>query len=197
MPSPDPLSTSTSLLNDICCGEQQAWFRFVELYTPLIELWCRRQGIRAVDAEDIVQNVFAVVAIHIQEFGRDRSKNSFRGWLWTITRSKIVDHIRSAARQPDTFGDAGLLPAWAVAASIETNGSPDSDNDLQARLARALEIIRQDFLEQTWQAFWLTGVLGWRPRDVAIDLGMTAAAVCMSRARVMRRLRETIQTSDL
>ena len=77
MPFIDPLSTSTSLLNDVRCGDQQAWFRFVETYTPLIESWCRQHHIRAVDTDDVVQNVYAVVAKHAENFGCGNSENSF------------------------------------------------------------------------------------------------------------------------
>lgn len=66
-------------------------------------------------------------------------------------------------------------------------------NDLNTLVNSALEVIRQDFSQQTWTAFWQTCALGRRPSEVARELSMTDAAVCMCRARVMRRLRETIE----
>jgi RNA polymerase sigma-70 factor (ECF subfamily) len=33
----------------------EAWGRFVELYTPLLYYWARRQGLQQADAKDLVQ----------------------------------------------------------------------------------------------------------------------------------------------
>ena len=192
MPTVDPQSTSTSLLQQVRSGEQLAWFRFVNVYTPLIEQWLRQQGIRRVDTEDIVQNVFAAVAQHIQEYGRDRTENSFRAWLWTITRSKVIDHLRSSRKTPPTLDGDLLGNVEAPDRLVESRNASDSDNDRNTLVNSALEVIRLDFSLKTWTAFWQTCALGRPPSEVAREMGMSAAAVCMCRARVMRRLRETI-----
>ena len=62
-----------------------------------------------------------------------------------------------------------------------------------SRMRRVLETIRGDFKERTWLAFRRNVVDGVRVKDVAAELGMTAAAVCMCRTRVVRRLRETLE----
>jgi RNA polymerase sigma-70 factor (ECF subfamily) len=193
MPTVDPLSTSTSLINQIRAGEQTAWHLLVKIYSPLVARWARQQGIHEADIEDIAQNVFTAVSEHIATFGQDRSDNSFRGWLWTVTRSKVINHQRNLRKHLEARGgqiSAGLdLPA---ANPVDDPTSSESTGDLQLLVASALEVIRQDFSQQTWQAFWQTAALGQRPSEVARELGMTPAAVCMCRARVLRRLRETI-----
>lgn len=195
MESTEPPSSSASLLEQVRSGEELAWFRFVNVYTPLIELWSRQQGIRRADREDIVQNVFTAVAQHIQEFGRDRVDNSVRAWLWTITRSKIIDHVRSSKRTPYTIDGDFFVTIEAPDRLLETRNASDSANDLNILVNSALEVIRSDFSQQTWTAFWQTCALGRPPSEVARELNMTDAAVCMCRARVMRRLRETIEHS--
>lgn len=194
MPTVDPQSTSTSLLYQIRSGEQSAWFRFVSIYTPLIESWCRRQGIRrADDIEDIVQKVFVAVWKHIQEYGRDRAENSFRAWLWTITRTKIVDHRRSSMGTLNSLNGELLGNIAAPEYPAESRNSTESTNDRHTLIHSALEVIKLDFSARTWAAFWQTCALGQPPSEVAQEMGMTAAAVCMCRARVLRRLRETIE----
>ncbi len=188
-------STSTSLLQQVRSGEELAWFRFVNVYTPLIELWSRQQGVRRADREDIVQNVFVAVAQHIQEFGRDRVENSVRAWLWTITRSKIIDHVRLSRRTPHTIAGDLFVTLEAPDRLFEARNASDSANDLNTLVNSALQVIQLDFSQQTWTAFWQTCALGRRPSEVARELSMTDAAVCMCRARVMRRLRETIEHS--
>src|SRR5690349_18372378 len=65
------------------------------------------------DAADVAQEVFRTVAARIQDFRRDRPGDTFRGWLWTITRHKIGDHLRRLQRQPSAAGGSdaqmGLL----------------------------------------------------------------------------------------
>ena len=196
MPILDPQSTSTSLLNHLRSGEQSAWVRFDRIYSPLIEQWCRQQGVRrADDIEDIVQKVSVAVWQHIQEYGRDREENSFRAWLWTITRSKIVDYQRSSNRTPNSL-DGDLLANIAAPELLDESRSEiDSANDRNILIHSALEVIRLDFSTRTWSAFWQTCALGRPPSEVAQEMGMTAPAVCMCRARVLRRLRETIDNN--
>ena len=54
---------------------------------------------------------------------------------------------------------------------------------------RAVEVMRTDFEERTWKAFWLTRVEGRGVEDVARELGMTATSVRTYRARVLARLK--------
>ena len=57
---------------------------------------------------------------------------------------------------------------------------------------RALELIRCEFEERTWQAFWLTAVEDRPAGEVALELGMTPGAVRVAKSRVLRRLREEL-----
>ena len=57
---------------------------------------------------------------------------------------------------------------------------------------RAL-IVREEFANSTWQAFWQTAVEGRETKDVAAALGLSAGAVYIARSRVIARLRERIE----
>ena len=56
-------------------------------------------------------------------------------------------------------------------------------------LKNALELIRREFHERTWQAFWGVVVEGRAAADVAADLEMTPGAVRVAKSRVLLRLR--------
>jgi RNA polymerase sigma-70 factor (ECF subfamily) len=56
---------------------------------------------------------------------------------------------------------------------------------------RALELVRGEFEERTWRAFWLTAAEERAPADIAEEMGVTATAICMAKSRVLRRLKET------
>jgi DNA-directed RNA polymerase specialized sigma24 family protein len=59
-------------------------------------------------------------------------------------------------------------------------------------MLRALEIIRPEFEDRTWQAFWRATVDGHTAAEIAQDLGMTPRAVRQANYRVRRRLRRDL-----
>ncbi len=186
-------STSLSLLNHARRGEEVAWNELVRIYGPLVMLWCRQYEIQYVDVDDIVQNVFIAVSNHLDRFGQTTESHNFRGWLWTITRSKILDHLRKERVIPITIADSQLGTLKSLCCSVSSDrSSEDARRDLLIIVNQTLGQIRRDFSEKTWSAFWRVTALGESPSLVAQDLGMTNAAVCMCRSRVLRRLRDTI-----
>jgi RNA polymerase sigma-70 factor (ECF subfamily) len=185
-------STSPSLLRRLLAGDAEGWEHLVRLYGPLVYRWARCSGLQDSDAADVVQEVFAAVARGIGAFRRDRPGDSFRGWLWGITRNKLRDHFRRQAALPDARGGSEADDRLRQLA----DAPPDSTADLPAfdaeaaLLHRALDIIRTDFDGHTWQAFWRVTIDGQPAADVARDLGMTSRAVRQAKYRVLRRLRE-------
>jgi hypothetical protein len=72
---------------------------------------------------------------------------------------------------------------------------PDEDapGEVQGLYQRALEQVRAEFEERTWQMFWQTLVEDKSAADVAADFGVTSAAVRKARSRVLHRLREEMR----
>jgi RNA polymerase sigma-70 factor (ECF subfamily) len=182
--------TARSLLDRARAREPAAWERMVALYAPLVLGWCRGWGLRDDDAADVFQEVFQAVASHLPAFRRTRAGDTFRGWLRTITRSKVHDHFRRFEREPTGVGGSqarDFLDQVPQELPPEEVSSSDSlDLDL---LHRALELIRRDFEPRTWSAFWQTAVEGRAAADVAVDLDMTPGAVRVAKSRVLHRLR--------
>jgi RNA polymerase sigma-70 factor (ECF subfamily) len=53
--------------------------------------------------------------------------------------------------------------------------------------------VRGEFSEPVWEAFWLTGVEGRAPDDVARSLGLSVGTVYQYKSRVVVRLRREIE----
>jgi RNA polymerase sigma-70 factor (ECF subfamily) len=190
-------STSTSLLAQVKGQDAQAWRRLTHIYGPCVYRWCRTAGMQPADAADIVQEVFQAIARRVVQFRHD-GNDSFRAWLWTIYRSKLMDHYRDRKIEPPAPGGSALTEMIDGVADRDSPASGESSEEESARIVqRALSVIRGDFSEQAWQAFWRSAVHDERTRDIAQALSMTPAAVCMARARVLKRLRETLEGMGL
>ena len=185
-------STSSSLIARAAAHDADAWRRLSALYAPLVYRWARQASLQSQDAADVLQEVFRNVATHLARFHRDRPGDSFRGWLWTITRNKVRDHYsRRAARAEDDGALAQALLNEAAEPLSDDSAMPASDANLDLA-HRVLSLVQGDFEPRTWQAFWRTTVDGLAARDVADELGMTVGAVYMAKSRVLGRIREEL-----
>lgn len=194
-------STSRSLLADAKLADAAAWERLVTLYAPLVASWCRRWGVLQQDIVDVLQEVFAAVATHLNRFRKEQPGDTFRGWLMTIARNKALDYFQRRSREPAAAGgtEANMRlqeirdpQAASEAGAFEPGDIPASDADFSGVLLQALESIRGEFQERTWQAFWGVVVEGRSAADVAADLEMRPGTVRVSKSRVLLRLRREL-----
>jgi RNA polymerase sigma-70 factor (ECF subfamily) len=191
---PPSSATSRSLLGRVKADDPAAWERLVALYGPLVVQWCRGWGLREQDAADVFQEVFQAVATHVAGFRKEREGDTFRGWLRAITRNKVRDHFRRRGRQPEGVGGT---EAQDRLAELPAPVAPDEDGaaveeEERGLFRRALELIRQEFAERAWQAFWRTAVEGRAAAEVAAELSMSPGAVRVAKSRVLQRLREEL-----
>jgi RNA polymerase sigma-70 factor (ECF subfamily) len=190
-PPPSFEATSPSLLARARNHDPAAWERMVDLYAPLVYHWCRRAGLSAEDTADVFQEVFRSVSEHLSGFRKDRPGDSFRGWLRIITRNKVLDHFRRQEHQAAAAGGTDAqLRLQALPDAARDDEDPSEQDLIRQQLHRALEAIRPEFEERTWQAFWAVQVDNRATDDVAAELGQTTAAVRKAKYRVLRRLRE-------
>lgn len=194
MPADSPdATTSLTLLGRLRADEPDAWTRLVFLYGPLVRGWAARKGVVGADAEDVEQEVFRVVVGRLADFRRDRPGDSFRGWLFGVTRNVLLAHHRRAAQRPRAGGGTDFRER--IDAIPDPAGDPaddDSPADRAALYHRGLELVRAEFEPKTWQMFWRHAVDGRTAPDVAAELGASSAAVRQAKSRVLRRLREEL-----
>ncbi len=183
--------TSLSLLSRVRSDDPVAWSSLVDLYAPLVASWCVRRGLGIEDTDDVIQNVFMSVARGLAGFKHDSNRDgSFRAWLWTITRNRILDVVR--ARRPDqgVGGSSAAMRIGQVMDQAIDDDEPTSQLDLNQLLRRAMVQIEATVEHQTWQAFWRTVIDGQSSGLVAAELNLSLAAIRQYRSRILRRLRE-------
>jgi RNA polymerase sigma-70 factor (ECF subfamily) len=81
-------------------GDAAAWNELVERFSRYVYAICS-QGFRLAehDAEDVFQDVFTRVYIHLD---RLRDDEAFRPWLAQLTRRACLDRLRSGGRETPT-----------------------------------------------------------------------------------------------
>jgi RNA polymerase sigma-70 factor (ECF subfamily) len=175
-------------------GDGPAWSQFVDLYGPLVFAFGRRHGLQDADAADLTQEVLARVCQAVRKLEYDRSRGTFRSWLYTVTRNFFLTFAQRKGRQEQAAGGGGeqALADWPA---------PDEEDawreDYRRRLFDwAAQQVRAEVSAQAWQAFWQTSVLGRPAQEIAAEMGMTLAAVYMAKSRTLARIRQQIQLAQ-
>jgi RNA polymerase sigma-70 factor (ECF subfamily) len=132
------------------------------------------------------------VATHITSFRKQESGDTFRGWLRTITQNKIHDHFRRLGREPGGVGGTDAQLRFAQLPAPAVHEEPSAEEAEPSLVVRGLDLIRGEFSERTWQAFWRTAVEGRAAKDVGAELAMSPGAVRVAKSRVLHRLREEL-----
>jgi RNA polymerase sigma-70 factor (ECF subfamily) len=182
------------LLERVKGREAGAWERLVELYAPLVHHWCRRWELQDQDRADILQEVFHAVVVHIGDFRKETERDTFRGWLRRITQNKVHDHFRRLGREPGAPGGTDAQRRLTQVSAPQPREADSSEDQVAEHglFLRALDLIRNEFEERTWQAFWRTTIEDRSPNIVAEELSMSPGAVRVAKSRVLHRLREEL-----
>lgn len=185
-------TTSVSLLERLRRQPGAAlWQRLVDIYTPLIQGWLRRHALLPQDAEDLVQDVLAVVVRRLPDFHHQARTGSFRCWLRTITVNCVRDFWRAQRHRPQATGDSKVLHILDQLEDPDSAISRQWDLEHDRHVSqRLLQLIRPEFEATTWQAFRRVALEGASPDATAAELGISVNAVFIAKSRVLSRLRQ-------
>jgi RNA polymerase sigma-70 factor, ECF subfamily len=89
LPSASPAASDLLLLGRIAEGDLEAFHTFYGRYAGRVLAYVRQLSRNRDGAEDVVQEVFVAVWRRASSFRPDRGDPA--GWLYTITRNKLVD----------------------------------------------------------------------------------------------------------
>jgi len=187
--------TSVSLLDGLRLHPSpDAWTRLVGLYTPLIRGWLQRHGVANADAEDLTQEVLAVVVRELPRFQHDGRTGAFRRWLRLITVHRLRDFWRARQGRPQAAGgsDFGQLLDQLEDPNSDLSRLWDREHD--QHVARGLlAYLEPQFEPNTWLAFRRVVLDGAKPAVVAAEIGTSVNAVLLAKSRILRRLRQEIE----
>lgn len=186
------LRTRRSLLSRLRdLDDRESWRTFFDLYWRMLYNVARRAGLTEADAQDVVQETVVAVARQMPEFRYDRSKGTFKHWLFRIVRRRVADHLRRVYRQPPK----GELAFDPLAEDDESTGSVAADSTgefgeaweqewEQAVLDAAVARVREKVNPKHFQVFDYCVRQGLPAGKVAATLGMNIAQVYLARHRI-------------
>jgi RNA polymerase sigma-70 factor (ECF subfamily) len=180
------LADDADLLRAHATGDPHAFARLYDRYDrPCFQFIRRTLGAAGADAaEDLHQETWIAVSRSAGSF--DPRKASFRGWLFTIARRKVVDHFRHLKVVPlgvrdDDAAMQVLDPDPTPVQQVETR-------ELAERLVSAVEALPP---EQRG-AFLMSAQGGLSLEEIAAATGV-AVETAKSRLRYARaRLRQAL-----
>lgn len=186
--------TSTTLLDSLRNPRDgAAWRRFQNRYAPMLLSCTRRVGLSDADARDAVADTLATFVRRYLAGDFDRDKGRLRGWLKGILRHKVLkclgrrSHVSLDAHRADGTRD---IPEPVAPDDIDE--AFERDWRLE-RLNQALHVLRRECDPDTYQAFDLYALKGWRVDKVAKFLGKSRNAVFISKARCLKKLRAIVE----
>lgn len=171
--------------------DTDAWGRLVALYAPLIRVWAERLNVRGADADDLVQEVMAVVVRRFPEFVHPERPGAFRGWLRAIAANCARTMWKARKMNPTAPGgsDFGSYLARLEDPADDFARAWEREHDLHVT-RKLLDRIKSDFEPRTWELFGRFVLDGLPADEVAAETGVSTNAVYIAKSRVLARLRE-------
>jgi RNA polymerase sigma-70 factor (ECF subfamily) len=189
------LATSQSLLERLRDrNDRHAWQRLLAVYEPWLRGWLSRHELQPADVEDVLQEILVVVSEKLPDFVHSGHTGAFRSWLRTILTNQVRHFLRGKRNRQAVLSPQPRADWVDQLADPRSALSRQWDQEHDRHLARRLlASIQMEFNPKTWQVFQML-VLDDRPAaEVARDLGLTANAVYVAKARVLARLRTELR----
>jgi RNA polymerase sigma-70 factor (ECF subfamily) len=191
----DFLPTRRSLISRLRnLDDNETWSDFFHTYGKLLYAAAVKSGLTDAEAQDVVQDTVISVAKQIPGFRYDPNQGSFKGWLHTILRRRIVDYIRTRA------GRGRQAPAPSSDTPVDLDALADPMTNAldriwneeweRHRLDRAVEQVRRQVSPRQFQIFDAYVLKALPLPEVCRTLGVSRAHVYVAKHRVMRLLKK-------
>ena len=198
------LETRSSLINRLKATiNGESWNDFFNAYRDLIFNVARRAGLSEADAKDIVQETIVKVHKSLERFQYDRNRGSFKGWLCSVTRSRLAEHFKKQQKRiplNQPFDDPIGNPATEVADPKGLELERIWDEEWQKNLIQAaLTRLKRTVSPKQFQIFKCHCIDEWSVKEVCNALNVNRAQVYMAKQRVgklFKRAMERVHSED-
>jgi RNA polymerase sigma-70 factor, ECF subfamily len=173
-------------------GDVDAWQNFHGIYRPLLIRYGRALGLLPDDAEDLSQQVLAVVHQQIGDFDYDPKSGRFRAWLHSLVRNRASNMARSRGvvqrAQPKILEREQLREQGQVSAE-----QVFEQLWMQEHLWHCLKQVELDVEPATYQIFQRVVFQEQSAAKVAQELGVSVQNVHTVKWRLTKRVGELMK----
>lgn len=193
------IPTRASLLHRLKDWQDHlSWQDFFDTYWKLIYGVARRVGLSDAEAQDVVQETLAAVAKHIPTFKYDPSIGSFKAWLLTMTRWRIIGQLRKRGRFADPSGPGTTQERTAAIEQIpddtEKTISAYWEADWESNLMQAaVAKVKRRSDPQKFQIFECYVTKEWPAEKVAECFGVSVDVVYVTKHRITDSIRDEVR----
>ncbi len=181
---PTPVSLIARLRSESDGGD---WQQFVDLYTDLIRRWFVRAGVPATELDDLLQDCMLALLKGIKHFDHNGHVGAFRCWLKSVVVHRATSWFRQYRGRREFTVDRLPFDLTTVADRLFPSEWEKEHDEYVLR--KLLRVVKADFSDTTWTAFYRQSFENASPAELAIELGISQNAVLLAKCRVLRRLR--------
>jgi RNA polymerase sigma-70 factor (ECF subfamily) len=195
----EPRTSGTLLRRAQKTDDQAAWTELFDRYQPMLKRWTRAQLGSRVDSDEISQRIWCELVDRLPNFSYD-SKRSFRAWLRSLHRSRLLDYLKQQRRYRShlqSLADESSEPILPNPHGhlVTTSGplDPQREDPTQSSIVRMLEIqkrVQARVSPKTWELYDQVTIQNESIGDVARKHSMRYASVFAAVSRVNKMLRQ-------
>lgn len=195
----DLIPTRASLIGRLRDWQDQAsWQDFFDTYWKLIYGVGRKAGLNDTEAQDVVQETMVSVAKHMPKFKYDPAIGSFKAWLLTMTRWRIIAQFRKRgpiADEPRTSNDK---TATALVEKIADESGHKWEEVWEAEwetnlLEAAIVRVQRRIDPEKYQIFDFYVNKDWPPAKVAERFHVSVDQVYLVKHRITEAIRSEVK----
>ena len=195
------LETRSSLIHRLKATiNGESWQDFFNTYWELIFNVARRAGLSHADAQDVVQETIVKVHKSFDRFQYDRKRGSFKGWLRSVTRSRLAEHFKKQQKRlplNQPFDDSSENPTAEVADPKGLALERIWDEEWQKNLIQtALTRLKRTVSPKQFQIFKCYCIDEWTVSEICKALNVNAAQVYMAKQRVGKLFKQELEKSQ-
>jgi RNA polymerase sigma-70 factor (ECF subfamily) len=200
----ESIRTRPSLLERLKdLGDNASWDEFYQTYRKLIYSVARRSGLSEDESEEVVQNTVISVARKMPGFTYDPARDSFKGWLLTVTRWRMRDQLqrrrdigKQNRRAASDLADESGTQTGTIERIPDPTGSPLEaiwDEEWEKNLVQvALARIKRQVHPRHYEIYYLQVILGQPVPEVARALRVSRAQIYVAKHRVGNLIRKEV-----
>jgi RNA polymerase sigma-70 factor (ECF subfamily) len=156
--------------------DDAAWSDFYQFYFEIISGWARQQGCNQTQADDIFQETMVCLLRKMQSFEYDPERGSFKAFLKSVVRSRVIDYFRKEGRYVAVSADEEGNDQTDLIRDEEADNSQafDSHEDkiwIKSVLNQALRQAYKKIDQVTYKSFCLYVLEGLSVDEVSQRLG--------------------------